>query len=87
MESRRKAWTCCETRVPKDEVVYICQIIAVYTVIIASIINLAIGSGDSNLWSALLSSCLGYILPSPSPHNERKAKPTEHTEVPGRSLL
>ena len=68
--SMHTSWTCCDSRVPKGEVVYICQIAAVYIVITASIINLAVGVGDSNLWSALLSSCLGYLLPSPTLHDE-----------------
>ena len=88
MEARHQNstnWKCCDKRVPKGEIVYICQIIAVYIVIIASIANLAFGHGDSNLWSALLSSCLGYLLPSPTLHNERSRSRTErkgNTDTP-----
>ena len=35
-------------------------------IIVVSIYNLTQGRGDSNLWTALLSSCLGYLLPNPS---------------------
>ena len=91
-------WTCCDTRVPKDEIVYICQIVAVYTVIVASIANLAFGYGDSNLWSALLSSSIGYLLPSPTLHNERssssntragqrRAERQRNTDIPTDGLL
>ena len=31
-----------------------------------SIYNLTTGHGDSNLWTALLSSSLGYLLPNPT---------------------
>ena len=41
------------------------QIVVIYIVIVTCIVNLSIANGNSNLWTALLSSCLGYILPNP----------------------
>ena len=41
-------------------------VIILYTVIVVSIYNLIVGHGDSTLWTALLSSSLGYLLPNPS---------------------
>ena len=52
--------------VPKEEIVFFCQVIILYTVIVVSIYNLTVGHGDSTLWTALLSSSLGYLLPNPS---------------------
>jgi hypothetical protein len=52
--------------VPKSEIVFFCQVIILYTVILTSICNLTRGNGDSNLWTALLSSSLGYLLPHPT---------------------
>lgn len=37
-------------------------VVTLYTVIVASIYNLAKGNGDSNLWTVLLASYLGYLL-------------------------
>jgi hypothetical protein len=37
-----------------------------YTVIVVSIYNLTVESENSTLWTALLSSCLGYLLPNPT---------------------
>lgn len=51
---------------PRAEIVFFVQVILVYIVVIVSIANLTIGSADDKLWIALLSSSLGYILPSPS---------------------
>lgn len=51
---------------PKEVTVYLCQVILLYIVIITCIINLSVDNGKSNLWTALLSSCLGYMLPNPS---------------------
>ena len=36
------------------------------TVIVVSIYNLTVESENSTLWTALLSSCLGYQLPNPT---------------------
>ena len=54
------------TECPKEEIVFLCQVVILYTVIVISIYNLTVGHGDSNLWTALLSSSLGYLLPNPT---------------------
>ncbi len=59
-------WRICGNECPKAEIVFLCQVVVLYFVIAVSIYNLTKGQGDSNLWTALLSSCLGYLLPSPS---------------------
>ena len=51
---------------PKEEIVFLCQVVVLYTVILISIYNLTTGHGDSTLWTALLSSSLGYLLPNPT---------------------
>ena len=56
----------CGKETSKGHCVFACQMVIVYMVIITCIINLSIHNGESNLWTALLSSCLGYILPAPS---------------------
>ena len=50
----------------KEEIVFLCQVIILYTVIVVSIYNLTVAHDDSTLWTALLSSSLGYLLPNPS---------------------
>ena len=64
------SWAIFGKRIPKSEMQYITQVIIIYIVIITCIINLSISNGDSNLWTALLSSCLGYILPNPTMKNK-----------------
>ena len=59
-------WHLFGTECPKEEIVFSCQVIILYTVIVVSIYNLTVGHGDSPLWTALLSSSLGYLLPNPS---------------------
>ena len=53
-------WHLFGAECPKEEIVFFCQVIILYTVIVVSIYNLTVGHGDSTLWTALLSSSLGY---------------------------
>ena len=59
-------WHLFCIKCPKEEIVFLCQVVVLYTVIVISIYNLTVGHGDSNLWTALLSSSLGYLLPNPT---------------------
>ena len=63
-------WHLFGTECPKEEIVFFCQIIILYTVIVVSIYNLTVGHGDSTLWTALLSSSLGYLFPNQLPKRE-----------------
>ena len=63
-------WHLFGTECPKEEIVFLCQVVILYTVIVVSIYNLTVGHGDSTLWIALLSSSLGYLLPNPSMKRE-----------------
>ena len=60
------SWKIFGKSVPENEVQYIIQVIVIYLVIITCIVNLSLDNGDSNMWTALLSSSLGYMLPNPS---------------------
>ena len=64
--SNHPQWQLCGHGVPKNEIVFFCQVIILYSVILISIYNLTKENGDSNLWTALLSSSLGYLLPHPT---------------------
>jgi hypothetical protein len=61
--SRR--WTIFGGKFPKQEVIYLSQVILIYIVVIACIINLSLWDANQSLWVSLLSGCIGYILPSP----------------------
>ena len=49
----------------RNLIVFLVQIVLLYVVIITSIINLIYGSTCKPIWIWLLSSSLGYIMPSP----------------------
>ena len=59
-------WHLFGTVCPKEEIVFLCQVLVLFAVILISIYNLTTGHENSNLWTALLSSSLGYLLPNPT---------------------
>ena len=62
-----RQWSLCGQEIPKSEIVFFCQVIILYTVILTSIYNLTRGNSElSNLWTSLLSGSLGYLLPNPT---------------------
>ena len=62
----RTSWIALGKKIPRSELVFLCQVLILYTVIVVSIYNLTVGTANSTLWTALLSSCLGYLLPNPT---------------------
>ena len=58
-------WYLCGREIPKAQIVFFFQVCVLYAIIITCIINLSVHNGDSNLWTALLSSSLGLMLPGP----------------------
>lgn len=50
----------------KNSTVFFSQVVLVYCVVGVALYNLTTKSGDSNLWTALLSASLGYLLPNPT---------------------
>jgi hypothetical protein len=57
------SWMTCGKKTPRSEVDYVCQVLIMYTVVVVS---LTVESENSTLWTALLGSCLGYLLPNPT---------------------
>lgn len=64
-DTHQQKWTVFGRKVPRSEFVFISQVLAVYIVIIASIINLSTSTERKELWTSLLSACIGYLLPAP----------------------
>ena len=65
-EKDNTPWHLFGTVCPKEEIVFLCQVVVLYTVILISIYNLTTGHANFNMWTALLSSSLGYLLPNPT---------------------
>jgi len=58
---------------------YVCQVAAIFVVIVGCVVNLSIGDDKSALWASLLSGALGYLLPAP------KIKKNESSLLPDAS--
>jgi hypothetical protein len=61
-----KRWQVFGRNVPRSEIVFFCQVIIIYVVVCICLFNLSTDHCNSNLWSSLLSGCLGYLLPNPT---------------------
>ena len=59
-------WNIFGHTMPKSEIVFFMQVLLIYVVVIASIVNLTLYKDEGKLWTALLSSALGYLLPNPT---------------------
>ena len=66
-------WRLFGDKIPKSEVVFFVQVILIYIVVIVSIVNITLGDRQE-LWIILLTSCLGYLMPSPTLKLKQKAK-------------
>ena len=76
-------WRVFGNRVPKAEIVYICQIVIVYIIIVTSIANLSLDNGNPELWISLLCSAIGYALPSPNLNHGRPLSVSQQRDVQG----
>lgn len=57
-------------RLPRNCVVFFSQVTLIFIICITSIVNLSLGNGEDRLWITLLSSSIGYLLPSPKLSNK-----------------
>lgn len=48
-----------------DVVIFMAQVVLLFIVVITSLANLTLDNGNTNLWTMILTSCLGYMMPSP----------------------
>ena len=62
------SWSFLGSRVPQAEIVFFSQVVLVYVVAAIALSQLALKpeGPQTTLWTALLSSTLGYLLPSPT---------------------
>ena len=67
-----------------DIVVFSAQVLLLFIVVITSLVNLTLNYGNTNLWTMVLTSCLGYMLPHPRlKSSKEKDSQQSHSEVAG----
>ena len=70
-------------RIVKNRFTFFAQIIVVYMIIITSLVQI---SPDKELWLILLSSSIGYILPSPGLKFRKQTNPISADETDSPKL-
>lgn len=58
-------WNLCCSSVYKAEVIYITQIIFLFTILLFSIIQITIKAPNIEIYFSLISTIIGLIIPSP----------------------
>lgn len=66
-------------RIVKNRFAFFAQILVVYIIIITSLVQISLRSPDKELWLILLSSSIGYILPSPGLKFRKTSFPSQTT--------
>ncbi len=63
----RRSWIIFGKRIPRSEIVFLCQIVLIFFIVIFAVVNLALTKTceEATVWVAILSSSVGYMLPSP----------------------
>lgn len=70
LSNSKSLWECLGRKVPRGEIVFFSQMIVIFTVVVVSLYNLTTHHPYVTLWTALLSSSLGYVLPNPRLHQK-----------------
>ena len=73
-------WNFCGDKVPKQEVVFICQIIASFTIVVVALLNLSLRESDKALWSTLVGAGFGYLVPNPTLRHRRRRQRKEQQQ-------
>ena len=63
----RRSWILCGNHLPRSEIVFFVQTVLVFMLVGVSITCLALAKTceETTVWVAVLSSSVGYMLPSP----------------------
>ena len=67
-------------KIVKNRFTFLAQMIVVYIIIITSLIQISLRSPDKELWLILLSSSIGYILPSPGLKFRKQSLPGDEPD-------
>ena len=65
----QKSWIFFGHRVPRSQIVFCIQTVLVFFLAIVSVVSLMRSTAceETTVWVAILSSSVGYMLPSPRP--------------------
>ena len=63
----RNPWTICSQECSRSFLFFSFQVIVILILVLTSVFRIILASTceESSVWVAILSSCVGYVLPSP----------------------
>ena len=65
-ESRsNNGWVIGSRKVPKEEIIFFCQIAIITLVVLVGLVNLCLKNGTESYWAAMVATGLGSLLPAP----------------------
>ena len=67
---------------PKQEVVFVSQIIASFIIVIVALLNLSLNDRNKELWSALVGAGFGYLVPNPTFQRRRRRHRQDQQQLP-----
>lgn len=65
-QQSEQQWDCCYQKLPRAQFAFFAQVIIIYIVIIAAIINISLDTPEKTYWLYILGSVTGILFPSPS---------------------
>ena len=67
IQEEQKSWIFCDKHLPSAQIVFFVQTILVFMLATVSIVSLVLVDTceETTVWVAILSSTVGYMLPSP----------------------
>lgn len=68
------------------KVLFIVQLLVLVSIMLTSIANIMLKTGNLPLWTALLGSSLGYLLPTPKLSKSLKTEKTSQTNSQASSI-
>ena len=74
-------WKFLGEKVPRAEIVYFAQLFLCFTLIITSVVMLALRDPNRDFWMVTLSSLVGYVMPSPQMGNIKPPTPSKTPSV------
>ena len=80
-------WKFCKSKFPKEEIIYFCQVLMVYIVVITNIVNLCISDTNTCLWSSLVSGSVGYLYFRDHRSARKKKMTSFHTILPSNRSM
>lgn len=64
-ESGSTRWWFGNKLIPREEVVFFCQMGIITLIVVVGLVNLCLKNGTESYWAAMVATGLGSLLPSP----------------------